>query len=112
MWNVSVVMFGAELDLGGVGRPEHVGHRLVGLGDDRVAATARQERARRCWRSTRGSSDATASMTVSRDLGPARAVEEGDRPAVLLERQGGKAPAERGDVEGGHRVLGCGVSRS
>ena len=30
-WNVSVVMFGAELDLVGVGRAEHVGHRLVGL---------------------------------------------------------------------------------
>ena len=44
-WNVSVVMFAPNLISSGRRRAEHVGHRLVGLGDDRVAPPARQERA-------------------------------------------------------------------
>ena len=39
-----------------------------------------------------------------RDLRAAGAVEEGDRPAVLLARQRGELGAERIDVERGHEV--------
>jgi hypothetical protein len=74
----------------------------VGLGDDRIAPPAREERAVR----VRVRLAVVAGDRVDhrlRDLGAAGAVEEDDRPAVLLEREGREAGAERVDVEGGHR---------
>ena len=96
---------GTELDLRSVRCAEHLGHRFVGSGDDCIAPGARQERAigigvRRPVVARHGVDDRL------RDLGAAGPVEEGDRTAVLLDRQGGKAAPQRLDVKAGHGVLG------
>ncbi len=97
----------AELDLGRVGRAEHVGHRLVRLGDDRVAPAARQERpvgvrVRLAVVGGDGVDDRIG------DLRPAGTVEVGDGPAVVLEREGreavGEAPRRRRRASGNPRL--------
>ena len=102
MWNVSVVMFGPNLISSGLAAPSMSAIACMGLGDDRVAPPAREERAV----GVRVRLAVVARDRIDdrlRDLGAAGAVEEDDRPAVLLEREGREAGAERVDVEGGHR---------
>jgi hypothetical protein len=93
-----------ELDLVGRCRAEHVGHRLMGLVGRGVAPAARQERP--AVVGVRG-----PVVVVDRgndrigDLGPARTVEQRDRPAAVLDRESRKPAPQRLDVERGHGTL-------
>jgi hypothetical protein len=93
-----------ELDLVGRGRAEQVGHGGMRLVDRGVAAAAGEERTV-VVRVRRPVVVRDRRDDRVRDLRPAGAVEQRDRPAVLLDREGRKPAPERFDVEGGHRNL-------
>jgi hypothetical protein len=92
---------GAELDLGRIGRVEEVRQRRVGVLEHGVAPPRRQEGAL----VVRVGLAVVAHDGVDhgvRDLGAARAVEQGHGSSVLLDGEGGKAGAQRLDIELGH----------
>ena len=98
----------AELDLLRVGGVDEVREGRVGVGDQRVAAARGQELAAVVGVRRAVVLDDRVDHRL-RDLRAARAVEQRDRDAVLLDREGREPGAQRLDVELGHRVLAWGV---
>jgi hypothetical protein len=89
----------ADRDVGAV-HAEEVAESRMGIADDGLGSPGGQE----CTASIRVRLAVVAGDCIDhrlRDLRPARAVEEGQRRAVLGQRQGREAGAYRVDVEGG-----------
>ena len=110
MWNVSDVMFAPNLISSAEAAPSRSAIAWWASWTRCVAPPARQERA--VVVRVRGPVVvADRGDHRLRDLGPARPVEEGDRPAAVLDREGRELAPQRLDVERGHGRIPLGDGR-